>query len=158
MSELYTSLCVLENQQFVPVSVLARMWSRTEASAEDFCMSLSSMSLAKVSTQMLDERKQHAVNIDFGRENASRSREEQSWHRRLLVGHLANDTISSEAFSSDAADDLRGINILEYTPRECWKSDIPNSEYIRRNMSRHLRRAGFELELEATVSCWTFVG
>lgn len=28
-SELYTSLCILESQQFAPVPVLARMWNRT---------------------------------------------------------------------------------------------------------------------------------
>lgn len=41
--------------------------------------------------------------------------------------------------------------MLEYQPRSWWKDGIPNAEYIQRNLSRHLLRAGLHLELGAVV-------
>lgn len=58
LNEMYTSFSILVNQQFVPVSVLSRMWNVSETKAETICSIFSSMSLAKISTRMLDGREQ----------------------------------------------------------------------------------------------------
>lgn len=123
LSDLYTSLCVLINQQFAPVPVLALMWRISEDNAEDICVMLSSMSLAKMPTQMLDGREQCGVNIhdlhlDFCRHNAGRSGVEKLWHRRLLNGHMTTDTSLNAGISMDEVDNIRGFNMLEYLPRQ----------------------------------------
>ncbi len=46
ISELYTSLCVLSNQVWVPVCVLSRMWKVDEKSALDVMNLFCGMSLA----------------------------------------------------------------------------------------------------------------
>lgn len=53
LGENYMSSCVMEHQQFLPVSVLALMWNISEANAEDICLMFSFMSLANISTQMI---------------------------------------------------------------------------------------------------------
>lgn len=70
LSELYTSLCILVNQQFVPVSVLSRMWNVSETKAETICTIFASMSLAKISVQILDGHEQcglliHDLYLDY---------------------------------------------------------------------------------------------
>lgn len=64
VSDLYSSLCVLENHQIAPVSVLSRMWSVSESNAQKVCILLSSMSLAKTSKQTLDGREQYVLVIN----------------------------------------------------------------------------------------------
>ncbi len=46
--DLYTSLCVLEHQAWVPVSVLRRLWQLDEDEAMDVVHLFSDMSLASV--------------------------------------------------------------------------------------------------------------
>lgn len=150
VDELYESLCILDNQQFAPVPVLARMWGISEQKAEDVCVMLSSMSLAKMSTQTLDAREQcgahiHDLHLDFCRQNASRNCTEKKWHSRLLNGHM------EKKVSFGDVNDLHGFNLLQYAPPHWWEEDVPNKEYIRKHLSRHLRRAGRDLELGAIV-------
>lgn len=60
IAELYTSLCVLHNQQVTPVLVLARMWNVTEAVERNICVMFSSMSLARTSSQKLETERRNA--------------------------------------------------------------------------------------------------
>lgn len=154
LSELYVSLCVLETQQFAPISVLAKMWGVSESFADNVCVSFKSMSMAKISTQTLDGRKQRGVSIhdlylQFCRQSASQSGDEQAWHQRLLSGHLPLDPLLNETV--EGRDSALGVNMLHHTPRPWWTEDIANKEYVRKHISRHLRSAGLNLELGSTV-------
>lgn len=154
LSELYISLCVLENQQCVPIAVLARMWQTSESIAEEICFQFSTMSLAKISPLMLDGREQcvlhiHDLHLEYCRRNASRSGDERVWHRRLLNGHMAATDVLNEAV--DYSDGSPGFRMLEYEARKWWQDDVPNKQYIRQHLSRHLLSAGLDLELGTTV-------
>lgn len=155
VDELHTSLSVMDNQQFAPVSVLARMWNLPNGHAKDIRMMFTSMSLAKASTQHLDGKEEcgfyiHALHLDFSRRNACRSGHERVWHRRLLNGHIRPNGSWNQTGAEDAVGSF-GLNMLEYTPRPWWKRTVENKENIRSQLSRHLRRAGLDLELGATM-------
>lgn len=118
LSELYASVCILENQQFAPVPVLARMWNMSEANAENVCASFSSMSWAKISTHVLDGRKQSVLNIhdlhlEYCRRNADQSGEEIVRHRRLLNGHMNLNSALNEVGDGDDPNGALGLNMLE---------------------------------------------
>lgn len=92
VSELYASLCVFEKQQFVPVSVLSRMWNVPDEAAKDICNMFSSMSLAGLSTGAVDGCEQcglyiHELHLAYCKQIAAQSGVEREWHRRLLQRH-----------------------------------------------------------------------
>lgn len=154
--DLYTSLCVLQNQQFAPVSVLARMWNVNESNAIDICTISSSMSLAKISKQVFDGWEQcglhiHDLHLDFCRRSADRSGDKKNWHRRLLNGHMTRAFAVNETDAADDTDGLHGLNMLECTPRPWWQDDLANKGYIRKQLTWHLRSAGLDIELGATI-------
>lgn len=41
--------------------------------------------------------------------------------------------------------------MLQYVPRSWWGEEVVNLAYIQRNLSRHLREAGLDIELGATM-------
>lgn len=68
MYDMYICLCVLKKQQWMPVSILARMWGVGGKSAERIAILLSSMSLAKTSVK--EGKKEigltiHYLQLDF---------------------------------------------------------------------------------------------
>lgn len=73
----------------------------------------------------------------------------------MLHGHVKSNSSSNESSTIDVdegdEDVGLGFQILEYEPRHWWRDDVPNCQYIRKHVSRHLRGAGFDLELGATV-------
>lgn len=156
VSELYTSLSVLQNLQFAPVSVLARMWDVSDVNAVDICTMFSYMSSAKISKEEFDGREQcglhiHDLYLDFCRQNVDRSDGAQKWHRLLLDGHLTRPNAVNETVPIDDPDSPLDLNMLEYTPRP-WRQDgVTNKGYIRKHLSRHLKNAGLLLELGATM-------
>lgn len=157
VSELYISLCVLKNQQFMPLPVLALMWNTSEAKTEEICLLFCSMSLAKISTKhRIDGREEcglfiHDLHLDYCGQNAARSGNGKEWHRRLLNNHMSRVVSLKETGTEDGVDVPLGLNMLEYTPRHWWHEGIANQEYIRKHLSHHLRRAGLYLELGATL-------
>lgn len=157
VSDLYTSLCVMQNRQLAPISVLARMWGVSEGKAEDICIIFCSMSLARLSTEIVGDGREecglyvHELHLDYCRHRATDSGKEKEWHRSLLDSHLLAGDSSDEAGASGDVDGPLGLRMLDYTPRPWWKDGIWNAEYMRKNVSRHLRGAGLELELGATV-------
>lgn len=155
-SDLYTSLCVLENQQFAPVPVLSRMWDVSEAKAETICTIFRSMSLTKISIQMLDGREQcglliHDLYLEYYHQKASHGGDERLWHRRSLDGHMTGSPSWTGSDSEDHLDCRLSLNMLECKSRPWWRDDTANKEYILQHLSRHLRGAGLDVELGATV-------
>lgn len=41
------------------------------------------------------------------------------------------------------------LKVLEYNPRQWWREDVANKEYILKHLSRHLQAAGLDFELGA---------
>lgn len=155
--DLYDSLCVLKNQQAVPLSVLALMWNIPEAQTKNVSLSFSSISLAKISIQRRVQGNEECalhiydLHLDYCRQNAVRNGNEQEWHRRLLNGHVAPNASLNETIDAFSVDGLLGLNLLEYSSRSCWNDDVVNKEYISKNLTRHLRSTGHVVELGATV-------
>lgn len=110
------------------------------------------MSLTKMSTRRLENGieacgvRMHDLHLAFCRNLATRIGSSALWHRRLLHGHLAIDTCAS-TYESDSL----GMAMLEYTPRSWREDDIPNVEYIRRNLCGHVLSAGLNVEVGAIV-------
>lgn len=46
---------------------------------------------------------------------------------------------------------MRDVNVSDFSPRFWWAPEVPNMEFIRSDLSRHLRDAGPQVELAATV-------
>lgn len=93
ISDLYSSLYVLENQKFAPVQVLSGMWGISEASANRVCLDFSSLSLAKLSSRSLRKGDQiheyngitiHDLHLDYCRLVEEMERMESGWYERLL--------------------------------------------------------------------------
>lgn len=145
-------LCVLRHLQVAPVSVLSRMWDTTESTALDVCMKYSSLSLAKMTTELRQNGTKesglhiHDLQLNYCQTMTKKIGTSAEWHRRLLKGHLTVDGIV--IFKNC---NTLGLNMLEYTPRPWWRDDICNSAYLRRNVCRHLSGASLLLELGALV-------
>lgn len=165
--EMYTSLCVLDKQQWIPLSVLARMWAVDDMSARRIALSFSSMSLAKTSVQQTDaEEKEVGLKIhdlppDFCHKDAGDSGMQQ-WHFRLLTGHmylLSESKIKWEMLKKPTnlknkavvVSGRRLADILLHTPSNWLAEDVVNKNYIFKNLTRHLLEAGLILELWALV-------
>lgn len=108
--DMYSSLCVLESQQLMPVPVRALMWNVSEANAGDTCPLFSTMSLAKYSARTLHNGREelglcvHDLHLDYSRKNAKQDGPEKEWHRRLLNGHLSCNVFVDETDARDDAD------------------------------------------------------
>lgn len=93
MYEMFSSLCVLEKQQWMRVSVLSRMWGVDDMSAERIALLFSSMSLGKTAVHKTDAGENevwlhiHDLHLDFCVEQVQTARE---WHFRLLQGHMSS--------------------------------------------------------------------
>lgn len=155
--ELYSSLCVFQNQQFVPVHVLSLVWNTTEVDTSKICSLFGSMSLTTLSTRTLEDGGEecglqvHDLHLQYCCQTASGSGDEKEWHRRLLDGHIPPNTFLDEDGGSLEDNVALGLNMLEYEPRPWWKNDIANPVYFRKNPSKDLRGARLDIELGATV-------
>lgn len=153
-SDMYASLCILKTQEFAPVSVLARMWKLDVESATQACFHLSDMSLAKMSSRTLAGGEEeigivmHDLHLDFCQHLAEQNSETQEWHRRLLNEHINQGDCLHPI---RAGVDVLGANVFDCAPRPWWSDEVENKEYIRINLSRHLRCAGLYTELAVTM-------
>ncbi len=99
--DLYTSLCVLKNQVWVPVSVLGRMWRLDEKLACDIAKLFCEVSLATLSFRKAehDATKKagltlHDLHLEFCKQEAESSNSHSEWHSALLSGYFGT-TIKS---------------------------------------------------------------
>lgn len=88
----------------------------------------------------------HDLHLDYSRSAARENRSYAAWHRRLLNGHLSEDICTANNDEGSLS-----MKMLDYTPRPWWENGIPNSLYIRRNLSRHLSCSCLQLELGSVV-------
>lgn len=156
VSDMYASFCVFRSQQFAPVAVLARMWNITTNLAMKICDGLASMSLTKMSSKSLIcgtlecGMLIHDLHLDYCRQMAERKQETAKWHSRLLDGHLSLPGVIPTPVTASTVHHLPAIDVFNCLPRSWWK-DTDNTEYISGHMCRHLRSAGLDAELGATV-------
>ncbi len=160
VSELYTRLCVLENQAWVPVSVLSRLWQMDEDSAIDIAnlfngMCLATLKIRKPSNGCAEQTGiiLHDLHLDFCRRQARKSRKDAQWHAQLLKGYLAPST---KQISSTSSPNLTQT-IISWKPRPWWSDAVPQDGYIHANLARHLSLSGQGEELAALLldSRWT---
>lgn len=152
MYEMYTSLCVLKKQQWVPVSVLAKMWAVDYRCAEHIGMMFSFMSLGKTSVQQNDAGVRaaglqiHDLHNDFCQEQELS--EKETWHFRLLKGHMPSisETKSKATVFGGRLDDS-----LSYRAQDWSSEDVMNRKYIFKNLSRHLLEARLVFELWSLI-------
>lgn len=113
MYKMYTSFCVLENQQWISVSVLAKMWGIEDMSAESIAQMFSSLSLAKISVH----HNSVGVSIhDLHRDFCCQQGEDdvKKWHFRLLFGHMPSLSASTCELV-DFGSDLRRCSGIKKT-------------------------------------------
>lgn len=154
MTQMYTSLCVLENQQWIPAAVPAKMWAVDDTSAQCIAVLFSSMCLSKTSVQNnLEGRKEvglsvHDLNSHFCVEKAQRESGSKAWHFRLLKGHMPSlPSLGHELIGNVTS--FQGI--LEHSSQAWYVKDLKNKTYMRHNVARHLLEAGLLRELWALV-------
>ncbi len=161
ISELYTSLCILENQASISVDVLGRLWHIDKDAAMDVVSLFSSMSLATLRINRLSVECPevagivlHDLQLDFCRQQAAESNTSCLWHTQLLNGYLETTHPITEEPNAQVLD-----AILSVTPRPWWSSYVPDDGYIHHNRSKHLACAdqGFELAALLLDARWTIL-
>ncbi len=93
ISDLYTSLCILEHQAWVPVSVLRRLWQLDEDEAMAVVHLFSDMSLATLRRGSESSREVgivlHDLQLDFCQHQTEKKNKTSLWHAQLLSGYIA---------------------------------------------------------------------
>ncbi len=151
ISDLYTSLCVLEHQAWVPVSVLRRLWELDEDAAMEVVRLFSDMSLATLRLGSESSREAgivlHDLQLDFCQQQAEEKNKTSLWHARLLNGYaMASNEPRAEESNAITAD-----AVVSFEPRPWWSLAVSEGGYIHANLSRHLTCAGLGIELGALL-------
>ncbi len=159
LKDLYTSLCVAENQAQIPVSVLCRLWQLDEDAVIDIVHLFRDMSLAVLRQGSESFREfgivLHDLQLDFCRHYAAKYNKTSLWHAQLLNGYLA-------ASSEPRAEELNAFTtdaLVSFEPRPWWSLTVSEDVYIYENLWRHLTCAGLSIELAALLldGRWTEV-
>ncbi len=151
ISDLYTSLCVLEHQAWVPVSVLRRLWELDEDAAMDVVHLFSDMSLATLRLAGEASREAgivlHDLQLDFCQRQAEKRNKASLCHAQILDGYVAASNESCPEESNPITTDA----LLSFGPRPWWSLAVSEGDYIHANLSRHLTCAGLCIELAALL-------
>ncbi len=160
ITDLYTSLCVLTNQTWAPVSVLSRLWKLDEDAAFDvanlFCgMSLATMEVRRTADGCTEEPGVvlHDLLLDFCRRQSSKAKSFSAWHCQLLDGYLK----SAEKADSGVSNPETASSIFGFSPRPWWSGSVPDDGYIHMNLTRHISLSGQGIELVSLLldARWT---
>ena len=142
-AELHRSLCVLEKQQWVAVTMLCQLWNTTSYKAADFIADkLSEAGLVDVLFRKIGDHQVKGVQLhdlvhDVATRNATKANEGSVWHARLLQGYASRD----------------GNNLpMQDGCREWWKTERGVDMYVDENVVRHLIGAGNVLEAALLVA------
>ena len=134
---MYRSLCVLKKQQWVPVSMLCRLWNiASDADAEMIADKLSEFGLVDVQFRKIGDIEVKGIQLhdlvhDVATENAKKANGVGVWHARLLDGYASAD----------------GKNLQKKEGcREWWATERGVDTYVDENIVRHLIEAGEVLE------------
>ncbi len=151
ISDLYTSLCVLQHQARVPLSVLGRLWQLDEDTVMYVVGLFSELSLATLRPACEFSREAgivlHDLLLDFCQQQAEERNKTCFWHAQLVDGYVAapNEQRAKEpnAFSTDT--------LVSFEPRPWWSLAATEDGYIHGNLSRHLTCACLDIELAALL-------
>ncbi len=148
LKDLYTSLCVVENQARFPVSVLGRLWQLDEHAVIDIVRLFCEMSLAVL---LQDSEPSgivlHDLLLEFCRRRAAESNEISLWHAQLLNGYIS----ASNQPGAEQSMEYVAHSVLSFEPRPWWSFVVPEDGYIHASLSRHLACAGRSMELAALL-------
>lgn len=151
--DLYLKLCVLSSQQWVPVSVLGRMWGLDATFGCEIALLLSEMSLLKLWSRSIEDEgvkkpgiMMHDLHLEFCKRRCGKM--SKTWHCRMLDGHLDGE---NEVSKDESMADSEMKKILAWKPGGRWSAEVDNEMYIQRNVARHLRNAGMHMELASLL-------
>ncbi|CAN8065351.1 unnamed protein product [Agarophyton chilense] len=143
MSEVYRTLIVLQQQGWIPVTVLELLWdSNDEHEALRMLQALENANLAQRENRILNGKltpgiSLHSLHLTFAQDECAKRGEKTKWHRKLLGKYLPEE---------DPTDYRSSVKCRDWT-----KDDIFNEDYIRDNVSRHLVGAGLGEELHCLL-------
>ncbi len=151
MSDLYVSLCVLENQAMIPVSVFGRLWELDRDETMDVVHLFCELSLATLRSSRECSGEAgillHDLQLDFCQQESKKANTSSLWHAQLLSGYVA---VSSEPLAEESS--ACGTDaVLSFAPRPWWSPVVLEDGYIHANPSRHLSCAGLGIELAALL-------
>ena len=136
-AELHRSFCVLEKQQWVPVTMLWLLWNTASYEDADYIADmLSEVGLVDVHFRKIGDNEVKGVQLhdlvhDVATQNAMNANEGSAWHVRLIQGYASRE----------------GNNLpMQYGCREWWKTEGGVDKYVDENVVRHLIGAGDVLE------------
>ncbi len=138
--DLCTSLCVLTNQAWIPVSVLGRMWKLDEKLAYDiatlFCeMSPATLSSRKAGRDITEKNglTLHDLHLEFCKQEAESKNAHSAWNSALLSGYLELPSNGIRLEKCALSPSL----LVGVTPQPWWSDEIPKDGYIHANLARH---------------------
>ena len=151
LSELHRALCVLQKQQWAPVTMLSCLWGVDEGEAESICKMLEEISACEIEYRVVNGSEVKGVRVhDLVHEyylTAARKEEEvQGWHVAVVDGYW-------QRYVEGRGRSKRGRRKNGKGDRDGgsagWLSDkMVEDLYIHRNLSRHLVESGKANELE----------
>ena len=130
--EMHRSLCIVQKQQWVPLSMLCRLWNLPSINEASLVAGkMSEVGLLDVTFKRFGEVDMKGVKLhdlvhDFATKECGSARERESWHYRLLL----NYNIPADACSAGHGD-----------CRAWWVTDNTADKYIQENIIRHLVEA-----------------
>ena len=129
-AEMHCSLCVLKKQQWVPVTMLCRLWNTTSYEDADFIANmLSEVGVVEVHFRKIDDTEVKGVQLhdvvhDVATQNAMNANDGSAWHVRLLQGYAPRD----------------GNNLpMQDGCREWWRTVRGVDKYVGENVVRIFR-------------------
>ncbi len=150
--DLYTSLCVLTKQLWVPISVLCRMWKVDHRAALDIANMLCGMSLANLSFRKIGDDVAmkpgltlHDLHLEFCKKQAKFKKLETSWHAALLNGYFESPSDAPRLCA------LSPSHLIELSPRPWWSEGTLDDGYISSQLARHLAMSNQGSELAALL-------
>lgn len=104
--ERFESLCVLQNNQQIPISVAARLWNTNEVDADETIYLFERFSVVRVynryKDQFITSIGLHDILLDISRQIATEKKRWPHYTQRLLISYLPSPSFSSSSSLSSS--------------------------------------------------------
>lgn len=147
----FESLCVLQNNQQIPISVAARLWNTSEGDADETIYLFERFSVVRVynryKDQFITSIGLHDILLDISRQISTEKKLWPLYTQRLLISYLPTTSLSS---SSSLSSSLSSSGHFSYPSRS---NELVDTTQISRGLfNASLKESKSKLDKQR--SCW----
>ncbi|KAI0562552.1 WD40-repeat containing protein [Gracilaria domingensis] len=141
--EMHRALCVIQKQDWVPLTILSFLWKlENEFQAAQLLRLFASVGLLVSlfkgeGEKMVQGATMHDLFLDYEKTEAKHRGEMTDWHQSVVDGYISKWSLTGE--------DAVGC-------REWWRVNPEDAGYFRQNIVRHLGEAGLGSEMVTLVT------